>query len=61
MSCCGILCSCNDISLCVDCEFYEYAILVVSCFLDYLPHDTSHYIDDINIDLSYYSFLYPYT
>lgn len=27
MSCCGILCNCNDIVQCSGCEFYEYAFL----------------------------------
>ena len=26
MSCCGILCSCEDITLCVGCEFYEFSV-----------------------------------
>ena len=26
MSCCGIDCDCNDISKCVDCKFYEFAL-----------------------------------
>ena len=31
MSCCGILCNCNDITQCVGCEFYEYAMICLSC------------------------------
>lgn len=34
MSCCGILCSCEDITKCVGCEFYEYAMLCLSCAMN---------------------------
>lgn len=33
MSCCGILCHCNDITKCVGCEFYDYATICLSCAL----------------------------
>ncbi len=34
MSCCGILCSCEDITKCVGCEFYEFAVEYMNDLLE---------------------------
>lgn len=34
MGCCGILCSCNDITNCVGCEFYVFAVEYMNDLLE---------------------------